>query len=151
MIKKKIQGHVLMSLFIEKLSGLYIYIDDNGEVLSCVVHHMVLKFITYKSMEEKFIIAIDHSQATTKLADKDRELSIHFSNVLTLEDGTSILTLDFWGDEDSISFDLTKILELIRLRYLKITSNVSLKLPAHDTGSTIFGDPENRWIFIRHH
>uniref|UniRef100_A0A0D9WHR1 Uncharacterized protein n=1 Tax=Leersia perrieri TaxID=77586 RepID=A0A0D9WHR1_9ORYZ len=139
-----------------------VHINDNGEVLSGVVHHMVLNLITYMSIEENFIIAIDHSQATTRLADKVRRLSIHFGNV---EDATpptnmrlsqvrtlsfwgalncvsfimgfqllKVLILHFWGDEDSISFDVTKISELVRLTYLKITSNVTLKLPTHMQG-----------------
>uniref|UniRef100_A0A0D9XVD9 NB-ARC domain-containing protein n=1 Tax=Leersia perrieri TaxID=77586 RepID=A0A0D9XVD9_9ORYZ len=79
-----------------------VLINDNDEVLSCVVHHVVLNFITFKSIEENFIIAIDHSQAITRFADKVRRLSIHF--------------------------------ELVRLRYLKIISNVTLKLPTHMEG-----------------
>lgn len=38
-----------------------VHINDNGEVLSCVVHHMVLNLITYMSTEENFAIAIDHT------------------------------------------------------------------------------------------
>uniref|UniRef100_J3M864 Uncharacterized protein n=2 Tax=Oryza brachyantha TaxID=4533 RepID=J3M864_ORYBR len=139
-----------------------VHINDNGEVLSCVVHHMILNLIARKSTEENFVIAIDHSQATTRLADKVRRLSIHFGNV---EDATpptnmrlsqvrtlgfwgvlnsmsfivgfqllKVLILHFWGDEDAISFDLTKILELVQLKYLKVTSNVTLKLPTHMQG-----------------
>uniref|UniRef100_A0A0E0PP04 Pi-ta n=1 Tax=Oryza rufipogon TaxID=4529 RepID=A0A0E0PP04_ORYRU len=139
-----------------------VHINDNGEVLSCVVHHMVLNLITYMSTEENFAIAIDHTQATTRLADKVRRLSIHFGNV---EDATpptnmrlsqvrtlafcgvlncmpsitgfqllKVLILHFCGDEDSISFDLTEILELVRLRYLKVTSNITLKMPTHMQG-----------------
>uniref|UniRef100_A0A0E0BM84 ALOG domain-containing protein n=1 Tax=Oryza glumipatula TaxID=40148 RepID=A0A0E0BM84_9ORYZ len=140
-----------------------VHIDDNGEILSCVVHHMVLNFITYKSIEENFIIAIDNSQATTRYADKVRRLSVHFGNV---EDATpptnmrlsqvrtvatfgvlkcmpfimefrllKVLVLHLLGDEDGItSFDLTKISELFRLRYLKVTTNVTLKLPTKMRG-----------------
>nr|ALO70033.1 NBS-LRR-like resistance protein [Oryza sativa] len=139
-----------------------VHINDNGEVLSCAVHHMVLNLITYMSTEENFAIAIDHTQATTRLADKVRRLSIHFGNV---EDATpptnmrlsqvrtlafcgvlncmpsitgfqllKVLILHFCGDEDSISFDLTEISELVRLRYLKVTSNITLKMPTHMQG-----------------
>ncbi|EAY81788.1 hypothetical protein OsI_36961 [Oryza sativa Indica Group] len=83
-----------------------VHIDDSGEVLSCVVHHIVLNFVTYKSIEENFIIAIDHSQATIRFADKD---------------STGIV-------------DLTKISELVRLRYLKVTSNATVKLPTRLQG-----------------
>ncbi|XP_015698062.1 disease resistance protein RGA5-like isoform X2 [Oryza brachyantha] len=135
-----------------------VHINHNGEILSGVVRRMVLNFIAYKSIEDNFIIAIDHPQAITRLADKVRRLSIHFGNV---EDATlptnmrlsqvrtlalwgilkctsfitefrllKVLILHFWGDEDSVSnYDLTKISELVRLRYLKVTSNVTLKLP----------------------
>nr|BBD82530.1 putative pi-ta protein [Oryza sativa Indica Group] len=140
-----------------------VHIDDSGEVLSCVVHHMVLNFVTYKSIEENFIVAIDHSQTTVRFSDKIRRLSIHFGNV---EDATpptnmrlsqvrtvaffgvlkympsimefrliKVLVLNFLGDENIIGiFDLTKISELVRLRYLKVTSNVTLKLPTKIQG-----------------
>nr|BBD82533.1 putative pi-ta protein [Oryza sativa Indica Group] len=140
-----------------------VHIDDNGEVLSCVIHHVVLNFVTYKSIEENFTIVIDHSQTTIRFADKIRRLSVHFGNV---EDSTpptnmrlsqvrsvayfgvlkympfimefrliKVLVLHFLGDEDSTGiFDLTKISELVRLRYLKVTSNVTLKLPTQMQG-----------------
>ncbi|OEL27774.1 putative disease resistance RPP13-like protein 2 [Dichanthelium oligosanthes] len=132
-------------------------INRNGEVLSCMVHRMVLNLVVRnKSIEENFVTAIHHSQATTTLADKVRRLSLQFGNT---EDAISptnmrlshvrtlafwgvfkclpsvvqfrllqVLILHFWGDNDSISFDITKISELFRLRYLKVTSNVTLEL-----------------------
>ncbi|KAG2630504.1 hypothetical protein PVAP13_3KG529080 [Panicum virgatum] len=76
---------------------------------------MVLNLvIRCKSIEENIVTAIHHSQATTTLADKFRLLQV--------------LILHFWGDKDSISFDITTISELFRLRYLKVTSNVTLEL-----------------------
>ncbi|KAF8711566.1 hypothetical protein HU200_029015 [Digitaria exilis] len=130
--------------------------NHNGEVLSIVVHHMVLNLIVeYKSMEENFISVVHHSQANSTLADKVRRLSIHFGNaedaiaptnmrlsqVRTAYFGVfrcmpsivqfrllQVLILHFWGDEDSISLDLTRISELFRLRYLKVSSNVTLDL-----------------------
>jgi hypothetical protein len=60
-------------------------INCNGEILSCSIHQMILHFIKYKAIEENFSIAIDHSQTTTKLADKVRRLALHFGNV---EDAT---------------------------------------------------------------
>uniref|UniRef100_A0A0E0GG08 WRKY domain-containing protein n=1 Tax=Oryza nivara TaxID=4536 RepID=A0A0E0GG08_ORYNI len=140
-----------------------VHIDDSGEVLSCVVHHIVLNFVTYKSIEENFIIAIDHSQATIRFADKVRRLSIHFSNVEDAPPPTNmrlfqvrtiaffgvlkympfimefrlikVLFLHFLGDEDSTGIvDLTKISELVRLRYLKVTSNATVKLPTRLQG-----------------
>nr|XP_025877353.1 disease resistance protein RGA5-like isoform X3 [Oryza sativa Japonica Group] len=105
----------------------------------------------------------DHSQAATRCADKVRRLSMHFGNIEDATPPTNIrlsqvrtlafwgvlkcmsfitgfqllkvLTLHFWGDEDSISsFDLTRISELVQLRYLKVTSNVTLKLPTKMQG-----------------
>uniref|UniRef100_A0A0D9XVF0 WRKY domain-containing protein n=1 Tax=Leersia perrieri TaxID=77586 RepID=A0A0D9XVF0_9ORYZ len=155
----------ILSTYFDELLGRKIvqpvHINDNGEVLSCVVHHMVLNFITHKSIEENFIVAIDHSQATTRLADKVRRLSFHFGhaedetptnmrlsqvrtlalfgvlNLMSFITGfrlLKVLILHFWGDEDSISFDLTKVSELALLRYLKVTSNVTLKLPMRMQG-----------------
>ncbi|KAG8090319.1 hypothetical protein GUJ93_ZPchr0011g28401 [Zizania palustris] len=108
------------------------------------------------------MIAIDHSQATTRHADKVRRLSIQFGNV---EDATlpnnmrlsqvrtlvfwgvskcmpyimefrllKVIILHLWGDEDNISFDLAGISNLFRLRYLQVTSNVTLKLQTHLQG-----------------
>ncbi|KAF6993125.1 hypothetical protein CFC21_010058 [Triticum aestivum] len=56
-------------------------INCNDEILSCRVHDMVLHFIRYKSMEENFSIALDHSQTAVRLADKVRRLALHFGNV----------------------------------------------------------------------
>ncbi|EMS50304.1 Disease resistance RPP13-like protein 4 [Triticum urartu] len=56
-------------------------INCNDEIMSCRVHHMVLHFIRYKSTEENFSIALDHSQTTIRLADKVRRLALHFGNV----------------------------------------------------------------------
>ncbi|OEL17810.1 putative late blight resistance protein-like protein R1B-17 [Dichanthelium oligosanthes] len=138
--------------------------NDNGEVLSCVVHHMVLDLIiTYKSLSENFVTAIHHSQATTTtLADKVRRLSLHFGNAEDAMPPTNmrlsqvrtlaffgvfkcmpsivefrllqVLILHFWGDNDSIILDLTRITELFRLRYLKVSSNVTLELQTQMRG-----------------
>ncbi|KAF8661219.1 hypothetical protein HU200_057063 [Digitaria exilis] len=131
--------------------------NHNGEVLSIVVHHMVLNLIVeYKSMEENFISVVHHSQANSTLADKVRRLSLHFGNAEDAIAPTNmrlsqvrtlayfgvlrcmpsivqfrllqVVILHFWGDEDSISLDLTRISELFRLRYLKVSSNVTLDL-----------------------
>ncbi|TVU49935.1 hypothetical protein EJB05_01280, partial [Eragrostis curvula] len=140
-----------------------VHINDNDEVLSCIVHHMVLNFlITYKSIEENFVTAVHHSEATITLADKVRRLSLHFGNA---EDAVppanmrlsqvrtlaffglfkcmpsfvefqllQVLILHFWGDEGTISVDLTRISELFRLRYLKVSSNVIIELQTHMRG-----------------
>ncbi|KAG2630502.1 hypothetical protein PVAP13_3KG529040 [Panicum virgatum] len=112
--KKEIASSFFDRLINEKLI-LPVDVNKKGEVLSCTIHHMVLNLvIRCKSIEENFVTAIQHSQATTTLADKFRLLQV--------------LILHFWGDKDSISFDITTISELFRLRYLKVTSNVTLEL-----------------------
>ncbi|WVZ54673.1 hypothetical protein U9M48_005437 [Paspalum notatum var. saurae] len=140
-----------------------VYVKDTGEVLSCVVHHMVLNLITtYKSMEENFVTVIHHSQATTTLADRIRRLSLQYGNAddaiqpknIRLSQARTlayfgvfcclpsiaefrllqVLILHLWGDRDSIMLDLTRISELFRLRYLKVSSNVSLELHPHMQG-----------------
>uniref|UniRef100_A0A8R7ULZ6 Disease resistance protein RPM1 n=1 Tax=Triticum urartu TaxID=4572 RepID=A0A8R7ULZ6_TRIUA len=132
-----------------------VHINDNDDVLSCSVHYMVLDFVSRKSTEENFVTTIDHYQTTARLADKVRRLSLHFGNaeatppanmslsqVRTLaffgvfkclpsivEFGLlQVLILHLWGDDESICFDLTSICELFRLRYLHVTSNVTLEV-----------------------
>jgi predicted DNA-binding protein with PD1-like motif len=151
---------VARSFFDRLISGkliLPVDINKNGEVLSCMVHHMVLNLvIRSKSIEENFVTAIHHSQASSTLADKVRRLSLQFGNqedamlptnmrlsqVRTLAflgvfkclpsveqfRLLQVLILHFWGDKDIITFDITTISELFRLKYLKVTSNVTLEL-----------------------
>jgi len=154
--KKEIARSYFDRLISRKLI-LPVYINKNGEVLSCVVHRMVLNLvIRYKSIEENFVTPIHNSQATTTLSDKVRRLSLQFGNAEDAIPPTNmrlsqvrtvafwgvlkclptivqftllqVLILHFWGDKDSINFDLNRISELFRLRYLKVTSNVTLEL-----------------------
>nr|BBD82536.1 putative pi-ta protein [Oryza sativa Indica Group] len=141
-----------------------VHIDGNGDVMSFVIQHMVLNFIRYKSIEENFVTVIHHSQTATKLSDKVRRLSLHFGNVKdaklpinmrlsqvrtlaffgaykywwrSIKDQfplLQVLILHFWHDEDIISFDLTIISQLFRLKYLKITSDVTLELQTKTRG-----------------
>ncbi|WVZ64474.1 hypothetical protein U9M48_013983, partial [Paspalum notatum var. saurae] len=140
-----------------------VYVKDTGEVLSCVVHHMVLNLIsTYKSMEENFVTVIHHSQATTTLADRIRRLSLQYGNAgdamqpknMRLSQARTlayfgafccmpsivefrllqVLILHLWSDKDRIMLDFTRISELFRLRYLKVSSNVTLELHPHMQG-----------------
>ena len=162
-------------------------INCNGEILSCRVHPMVLQFIRDKSMEENFCIAIDHSQTTTRLADKVRRLALHLGNVedatppgqsmrlskvrsvafsgllkcmpsiaefrflqvlilkllvdpdkmsdsLTASDGLSlsgnITEPDNLTKQDDVSYNLTEISELFRLRYFLLDAcHMSVVLP----------------------
>ncbi|XP_040385613.1 disease resistance protein RGA5-like [Oryza brachyantha] len=125
-------------------------INCKNEVLSCVVHHMVLNFIRCKSIEENFCITLEHSQTAARYADKVRRLSLHFGSAQV--DATTLLTglrlsqvrsmaffgqvkcvpsiaeyrllrvlnLQFWAHQEKTSCDLTSISELLQLRYLKI-------------------------------
>jgi len=151
---------IARSFFGRLISGkliLPVDVNKNGDVLSCVVQRMVLNLvIRYKSIEENFVTAIHHSQATTTLCDKVRRLSLQFGNAEDAIPPTNmrlsqvrtvafwgvlkclptvvqftllqVLILHFWDDKDSINFDLNRISELFRLRYLKVTSNVTLEL-----------------------
>ncbi|CAN6328583.1 unnamed protein product [Urochloa humidicola] len=131
-------------------------INYNGEVLSCTVHYMILNLIRYKSIQENFVTAIDHSQATIRLADKIRRLSLQFGDAEDAEKPTKlrlsqvqslsffglfkslpsvaelrllrVMVLHLWSDQDNRSFDLTTICQLFRLRYLEIICNVTLDL-----------------------
>ncbi|KAL6592456.1 hypothetical protein ACP70R_049509 [Stipagrostis hirtigluma subsp. patula] len=138
-------------------------VNDSGEVVSFVVHHMVHNLIMEKkSIEENFVTAIHHSQATTTLADKVRRLSLHFGNAEDAMPPTNmrlsqvrtlaysgvfkcmpsfmefrllqVLILQFLGDKDIITLDLTRISELFRLKYLKLASNVTLELQTEMRG-----------------
>jgi len=110
-------------------------INCNGEVLSCTVHYIIHNLIRYKSIEENFVAAIDHSQANVRLADKVRRLSLQFGNAEDAAQPTRlrlmhvqslaffgllkslpsiaefrllhVMILHLWGDQNNRSFDLT--------------------------------------------
>ncbi|KAM0851608.1 hypothetical protein ACQ4PT_052303 [Festuca glaucescens] len=159
-IEGKDSEEISRSYFDELISSRMIqpvHINDNDDVLSCVVHYMVLDFVRHKSIQENFVTAIDHCQTTARFSDQVRRLSLHFGNaeaapptnmrlsqVRTLaffgvlkcmpsvvDFGLlQVLSLHLWGDDDdeSISFDLTRISELFRLKYLHIKCNVTLNV-----------------------
>ncbi|XP_062182669.1 disease resistance protein RGA5-like isoform X2 [Phragmites australis] len=136
--------------------------NDNDEVVSCTVHHMVLDFITYKSMEENFVTIVDYFAAVTGLPDKVRRLSMKFGSAKSAQIQGSfrmsqvrsliffgflkcvpsivgykllrVLILHIWTDQDTTSFDLGEICELFQLRYLKIECNMTVKLPTNILG-----------------
>lgn len=55
--------------------------DNNNQVLSCIVHQVVLDFITKKSMQENFIIVVDYRDTMTGLPDsKVHRLSVRFGH-----------------------------------------------------------------------
>lgn len=131
-------------------------INYNGEVLSCTVHYIVLNFIRYRSIEENFVTAIDHSQTNTRLADKVRRLSLHFGGVDVVESPAKlrlthvrslfffgffkslpcimefrllrVLIIHLWADQDNICLDLTTVCNFFRLKNLNIACNVTLNL-----------------------
>ncbi|XP_071674960.1 uncharacterized protein [Lolium perenne] len=132
-------------------------IKCNYEVLSYSMHHMVLDFISYKSIEDNFITVLDYSQTTIPLPDKVRRLSLHFGSATYATAPAStrlsqvrslffsglfscvpsfmvfkllrVLVLLLWGDIGNTSFNLEGICELFWLRYLQVTCNVPVKLP----------------------
>ncbi|XP_047042780.1 disease resistance protein RGA5-like [Lolium rigidum] len=153
--------HIASGYFDELVSrGLIQPVDTNynDEVLSCTVHHLLLDFIRYKSMEENFIISVDNLPAIPGLSDKVRRLSIQFGGSKTAEIPESMITsqarsllfcgflkllpsivnhqflrvliLCVWADHDKMSFDLTGINELFLLRYIKIEGNITVELPS---------------------
>uniref|UniRef100_A0A8R7QKL3 non-specific serine/threonine protein kinase n=2 Tax=Triticum urartu TaxID=4572 RepID=A0A8R7QKL3_TRIUA len=134
-------------------------VDTNyhGEVLSCTVNHMVLDLIRHKSMENNFIITVNYLESTIGLPDKARRLSIQFGGAKSVKIPESIrmsqvrslffcgfsgcvpsildygllrvLILHIWADQDKMSFDLTGIGELCRLRYIQVECNITVNLP----------------------
>ncbi|KAI4983079.1 hypothetical protein ZWY2020_023571 [Hordeum vulgare] len=134
-------------------------VDTNydGEVLSCTVNHMVMDLIRYKSIEDNFIIVVKYFESTLLLPDKVRRLSLQFGGSKSAKIPESIrmsqvrsllfcgssrcvpsildygllriLILHIWADQDQMSFDLTRIVELFRLRYLIVECNIAINLP----------------------
>ncbi|TVU51795.1 hypothetical protein EJB05_03239, partial [Eragrostis curvula] len=134
-------------------------IDYNDVVLSCTVHHIVLDFITQMCKEEKFISAIDCSQTVTGISTKFHRLSFHFSSArygkqpagITMSNSRSlaffglvklmpsimkfnllrVLILEIWGNHhDHTSLNISRICRLLQLRYLKVSSDIVVELPA---------------------
>lgn len=125
-------------------------------VLSCTVHHMVFDVVKDMSVEENFTTALDYSQPITRLNFKIRRLSLHVSNTkyatkpvhISLSQARSlnfyglaeclpstlqfkqlrVLMLEFWDDQEE--FDLRGIFRLLQLRYVQVTTDMIVKLPA---------------------
>jgi len=136
-------------------------INYNDEVLSCMVHHIVLDLITQKSKQENFVATVNYSQTIT--ATKAHRLSLHFTKTnfakepacITLSSVRSlaffglikcmpsvvefkllrVLNLEFWGNHDEhMSFNLSRISQLLQLRYFKISSDNVVELPCQMRG-----------------
>ncbi|XP_048544814.1 disease resistance protein RGA5-like isoform X4 [Triticum urartu] len=139
------------------------YINYNNEVLSCTVHDVVRELIAHKSAEENFIVVVDYNRKNIALSHKVRRLSLIFGDAKyakTPENITKsqVRSLRFFGLFDCMPcirdfkvlrvlnlqlsghcglhdpIDLTGISELFQLRYLKIASDVCIKLPNHIRG-----------------
>ncbi|XP_073360898.1 uncharacterized protein [Aegilops tauschii subsp. strangulata] len=133
-------------------------INYNNKVLSCTVHEVVRDLLAHKSAEENFIVVVDYNRKNISLSHKARRLSLLFATARYAKTPVNITkpqvrSLNFvglfecmpcigefkvlrvlnlqlsghCGDHDPI--DLTGISELFQLRYLKITSDVCIKLP----------------------
>lgn len=138
-------------------------LGDSNEVLSCTVHHIILDLISHNSKEDEFLAAIDYSQTITGLSPKAHRLSFRFSTAkyakkpagITMPQLRSlgffgvhkcmpsivefkhlrVLILDCWGDHDGhMSLNLSRICRLFQLKYLKISSDVMVELPAQMQG-----------------
>uniref|UniRef100_A0ACD5V7R5 Uncharacterized protein n=1 Tax=Avena sativa TaxID=4498 RepID=A0ACD5V7R5_AVESA len=131
--------------------------DNQGLVMSCRVHDMMLDLILLKSAEENFFTIVDDPQATTRPEYKIRRLSIRLdgaSNGQTiLPRNTSmsqVRSVMFFGNFRNIpllrefkclrvlfidldfgaTVDLTELCKLYQLRYLWISDLCIYKIPA---------------------
>ncbi|KAF0896760.1 hypothetical protein E2562_027285, partial [Oryza meyeriana var. granulata] len=138
-------------------------INKNGEILSCTVHRIVHDHIVHKSKEDKFITSIDYSQTITGPSAIVRRLSLHFSSTKYASKPAGImfsrvrslaffglfkcmpcimefkllrvLILEFWGNYNGhMSLNLTPVCRLCQLKYLKISSDIIVELPAQMCG-----------------
>ncbi|CAD6257506.1 unnamed protein product [Miscanthus lutarioriparius] len=136
----------------------------SDEVTSYTLHSTVFEVIRSMSIEENFSTVIDYSNTISELSVKVRRLSLRFSSAkyatkpesITLSPVRSlifyglveclpsimefevlrVLILDVWGDHDQEELDLSGIDRLFQLRYMRITSNITVKLPARMIGLT---------------
>ncbi|CAL5039857.1 unnamed protein product [Urochloa decumbens] len=138
-------------------------INCNDEASSFTVHHIILDLITHNSKQDGFIGAIDCSQTITGLSTKAHRLSIQSSSakyakqparisMLQLRSlgffgllkcmpsivefkNLRVLILDCWGNHDGhMSLNLSRICILFQLKYLKISSDIMVELPAKMQG-----------------
>ncbi|CAD6254181.1 unnamed protein product [Miscanthus lutarioriparius] len=133
----------------------------SDEVILYTLHSTVFEVIRTMSIEENFSTMIDYSNTISELSVKVRRLSLRFSTAkyatrpesITLSPVRSlifyglveclpsimefevlrVLILEVWGDKEEL-LDLSGIGRLFQLRYMKITSNIIVKLPARMIG-----------------
>ncbi|AQK48309.1 Disease resistance RPP13-like protein 4 [Zea mays] len=134
--------------------------DYNDQVLSCIVHQVVLEFITKKSMQENFITVVDYRETGTVLDDnKVHRLSARFEGAKSAQIPRSfrvrqvrsfmfsgfikslpsllkyclvrVLILHVWSDDQgkTVVLDLSPVGNMLHVRYLKVVSNMIVKLP----------------------
>ncbi|XP_047091683.1 disease resistance protein RGA5-like isoform X2 [Lolium rigidum] len=135
-------------------------INHKDKVLSCTVHHTVLDLITQKAKEQNFVTTVTYSQTIT--ATKAYRLSLHFPKFKLAKEPAGALSnvrsvaffgllkcmpsigefkllrvvnLEFRGNHDEhISFNLSRISQLLQLRYFKISSDNTVELPGQMQG-----------------
>ncbi|KAF8699435.1 hypothetical protein HU200_034706 [Digitaria exilis] len=131
-------------------------IDLSDEMMFYTLHSTVFEVIKFKSMEDNFTTVIDYSEAITVLSEKVRRLSLTFSNAkyatkpegITVSEVRSltfyglakclpsimefkllrVLILESWGDKEDL--DISEVNRLFQLRYIRITTDMTVKLPA---------------------
>uniref|UniRef100_A0ACD5Y3Q4 Uncharacterized protein n=1 Tax=Avena sativa TaxID=4498 RepID=A0ACD5Y3Q4_AVESA len=135
-----------------------LYINYNNKVVSCTVHDVVRDLIAHSSSEENFVTVVDYNQKNVAISHKVRRLSLLFGEARYAKTPANItkaqvrslrffglfecmpcigefkllhvLNLQLSGHRDNDDpIDLTGISELFQLKYLKIASDVCLKLP----------------------
>ncbi|CAO2152405.1 unnamed protein product [Urochloa humidicola] len=130
-------------------------IDVSDEVMFYTVHSTVFDVIRCKSMDGNFTTVIDYSEANTKPFAKIRRLSLTFSSAkyatkpegITVSEVRSlifyghvkclpsimefkilrVIILECWGDREEL--DISGINKLFQLRYLRISTDMTVKLP----------------------
>ncbi|KAL6868337.1 hypothetical protein ACP4OV_015182 [Aristida adscensionis] len=131
-------------------------IKFSDEVLFYTLDSTVFQVVRYKSAQENFTTMIDYSETIPNLLAKVRRLSLRFSNAkyatkpecITLSHLRSlvfyglseylpsimefkllrVLILECWGDTEEL--ELGGINKLFQLRYMRITTDMTVKLPA---------------------
>jgi hypothetical protein len=132
------------------------HINFSDTVVSYTVHSTMFEVIRYKSTEENFTTVIDYSNNISDLSANVRRLSLRYSNAkyaakpegiplspvrslifyglvecmpsVTEFEVLRVLNIEFWGDQEEL--DLSGISQLFQLRYVQITTDIAVKLPA---------------------